>query len=100
MGALLSKAGVLSPAYWYAPAVFDFTAARSLSTDARIYFYAGGKEDDNMLPDLNRMTSLVRSQGTSPKNLSIRIDPAAQHNEAAWRREFPHAVRWLFALPR
>jgi alpha-glucosidase len=95
---VFSKAGILSPAYWYAPAVFDFTAARSLSTGAKIYFYAGGKEDENMLPDFNRMTSLVRSQSASEKNLSIRIDPAAAHNEAAWRKEFPQAVSWLFGL--
>jgi predicted alpha/beta superfamily hydrolase len=97
---VFSKVGILSPAYWFAPAVFDFTAMRSLSTDAKVYFYAGGKEDENMLPDLNRMTSLVQSQGISQKNLSIRIDPAAQHNEAAWRREFPHAVEWLFGAQR
>jgi predicted alpha/beta superfamily hydrolase len=96
---VFSKAGILSPAYWFAPAVFDFTAKRSLSTDAKVYFYAGGNEDENMLPNFNRMMSLVRSQGAS-HNFSIRIDPAAQHNEAAWRREFPRAVSWLFALPR
>jgi predicted alpha/beta superfamily hydrolase len=95
---VFSKAGILSPAYWFAPAVFDFTAAHSLSTDARIYFYAGGKEDENMLADLNRMTSLVQSRGTSLKNFSIRIDPSAQHNEVAWRKEFPQAVSWLFGL--
>jgi predicted alpha/beta superfamily hydrolase len=95
---VFSKAGILSPAYWFAPAVFDFTAARSLSTDARIYFYAGGKEDENMLPNLNRMTSLVRSQGTSQNNISIRVDPDAKHNETAWRKEFPQAVSWLFGL--
>ena len=97
---VFSKAGILSPAYWFAPAVFDLTATRTLSTDAKIYFYAGGKEDENMLPNLNRMTSLVRSQGLLPKNFSIRIDPAAQHNEAAWRKEFPQAVEWLFGTQR
>jgi alpha-glucosidase len=95
---VFSKVGILSPAYWFAPAVFDFTATRSLPTDVKIYFYAGGKEDENMLPNLNRMTSLLRSQGVSEKNFSIRIDPAAAHNEAAWRKEFPQAVSWLFGL--
>ena len=97
---VFSKAGILSPAYWYAPAVFDFTTTHALSTDAKIYFYAGGKEDENMLPNLNRMTSLMQSQGISRKNFSIRINPTAQHNEAAWRREFPQAVSWLFGAQR
>ncbi len=97
---VFSKAGILSPAYWFAPAVFDLAATRSLSTDTKIYFYAGGNEDENMLPNLNRMTSLLQSQGASQQNFSIRIDPAAQHNETAWRNEFPHAVEWLFGAPR
>jgi alpha-glucosidase len=97
---VFSKAGIFSPAYWFAPAVYDFTATRSLSTDAKVYFYAGGSEDESMLPNLKRMTSLMQSQGVSPQNVSVRIDPAAQHNEAAWRKEFPHAVEWLFGAAR
>lgn len=97
---VFSKAAILSPAYWYAPPVFDFTAAHALSTDARIYLYAGGKEGEEMLPDFKRMTLLIRSQGIKEKNISIRIDPDAQHNEAAWRREFPQAVSWLFGAQR
>jgi len=29
--------------------------------------------------------------------VSVHIEPQAEHNEAAWRAEFPRAVEWLFA---
>jgi predicted alpha/beta superfamily hydrolase len=96
---VFGKAGILSPAYWYAPEVFDYTAARSLPADAKLYFYAGGKEGEEMLPEFNRMTKLIRSK-IRAENISVRIDPEAKHNEAAWRSEFPHAVSWLFGLDK
>ncbi len=92
---VFSKAGIFSPAYWYAPAVFEYAASCRLPADTRIYFYAGGSENEHMVPDMQRAVALVRKSGLPANNVETRVDPAAAHNEAAWRAEFPRAVAWL-----
>lgn len=93
-------AGIFSPAYWVAPQVFDYTASHPPRLTARLYFYAGGSENEVMLPDMKRMVELVRRAGLPPRNLAVAVDPVGRHNEAAWRAEFPRAVTWLFGARR
>ena len=92
---VFGKAGIFSPAYWYAPDVFSYTSSHALPKDTRLYFYAGGKEDESMVGNMERAVALVRKQGLPGSNMAVHVDPAAQHNEAAWRAEFPRAVEWL-----
>jgi len=93
---VFGRAGIFSPAYWYAPEVFDYTSAHALPKDTRLYFYAGGKEDQSMVGNMQRAVALIRKQGPSANNIEVHVDPNAQHNETAWRAEFPRAVAWLF----
>jgi predicted alpha/beta superfamily hydrolase len=93
-------AGVFSPAYWLAPQVFADTEARPPRRTARFYFYAGGSEDESMVPGTKRMVELLRQAGLPPRNLEVVINPVGRHNEAAWRAEFPRAVKWLFGTGR
>jgi alpha-glucosidase len=92
---VFSKAGIFSPAYWLAPPVFDYAKAQPLPKDAKLYFYAGGREGDSMVPDMQRMVELDHAR-LSAKNIAVKVDPDAQHNEAAWRAQFAQAVLWLF----
>lgn len=108
MGGLISHAGIVrhplvfgkalvfSPAYWTAPDMATLAQQRPLPRSARVYFYAGGQESENMAPLAERMHALVQSQGTAT---ALNIAPDAKHNEAAWRAEFERAMRWLFELP-
>lgn len=103
---VFSKAGIFSPAYWLAPPIFDDPSEHKLPHDTKLYFYAGGKEGEKTLPgmsemerDMNRMVGAVRGTGFPSRNLAVDVNPEAQHNEAAWRAEFPKAVTWLFAPP-
>jgi len=94
---VFSKAGIFSPAYWLAvPAVFDFAKAQPPRKDAKLYFYAGGKEGDSMLPDMQRMVDLLRADGHPRDKLDVVVDPEARHHESAWRAQFARAVLWLF----
>jgi len=97
---VFGKIGILSPAYWYAPPVFDYTSEHTLRTDTRVYFYAGGNEDKHMLGNMQRIIASIRGQHFPDANLSVRVEAQARHNEAAWRAEFPHAVTWLFSTQR
>ena len=93
---VFGRAGLFSPSYWYAPEIFAYTSGHALPKDTRLYFYAGGKEDESMVGNMQRAVALIRKQGPSANNIEVRVDPDAQHNEAAWRAEFPRAVAWLF----
>lgn len=101
---VFSKAGIFSPAYWLAPAIFDDPAERKFARGTKLYFYAGGREGENAMPGLGemevnmkRMVDSIRTAGFPSRNLVVEVNPEAQHNEAAWRTEFPKAVTWLFA---
>jgi predicted alpha/beta superfamily hydrolase len=94
---VFSKAGVFSPAYWTAQPSFDFVAARPVPKDARIFMLMGEKEGDSMVPDVERMASVVRKSGHPERNMVLKIVPGAQHNEGFWSSEFREAVLWLFA---
>ncbi len=93
---VFSKAGIFSPAYWPAPAVFDMTAKQPPAKDARLAIYMGGAEGD-AVGDYDRMLTQLLSQGHPAVNIWSKLTPSAQHNEAAWRAEFGAAVQWLFA---
>jgi len=91
---VFSKAGLFSPSYWVAPALFDDVAARALAPDARLYLYVGGREGD-MVADARRMHETLLRRNP-PQALTLHVAPEAEHNEAAWRAEFARALRWLF----
>lgn len=95
-GGTFGKIGIFSPAYWFAPPVTEFTRTHHLPPHTRIYFYAGGKEDENMVPNLRAMVELLRAPGAGAPQLQVEIAAEAEHNEKAWRAEFPRAVQWLF----
>lgn len=98
--AVFGAAGIFSPAYWLAPQVFADTAAHPPPRTTRVYFYAGGSENDTMVPDLKRMVAVLRRAGLPPRNLAVEIDPVGRHDEDAWRAEFARAVVWLFGPGR
>lgn len=94
---VFSKAGVFSPSYWVSEQAYMQARNVALPGDARIYLTAGGKEGDTA-PDAQRMLEVLRERGIGAR-ARLSVEPAFKHNEAAWRVEFPRAVRFLFALP-
>jgi hypothetical protein len=61
----------------------------------KFFFYAGGKESESMVYDMDRMIALVQKK----KNFeTIRLtNPIGKHSEGAWRKEFP--TFYQFILP-
>ena len=95
---VFSKAGVFSPSYWIAPAVYAHTANVALPADARIYLTMGGREGEQALEDVRRMHALLLERGLDGR-VALSVQPDGEHNEKTWRGEFPAAVRFLFGLP-
>jgi predicted alpha/beta superfamily hydrolase len=92
---IFSGAGVLSPSYWYSALAYDYTRNQQLPGSARIYLSMGEKEGRQMLKDMRKMHGYLSKQPFAENGLSMRVVAQADHNEAAWRAEFPLAVRFL-----
>jgi predicted alpha/beta superfamily hydrolase len=87
-------AGVFSPSLWIAPQLFTDAAKVNLGTaNPKLYFYAGGKESATMVSDMQKMIEVLKKQ----PNYVIRssVSPLNQHNEKAWREEFPAFYKWI-----
>jgi hypothetical protein len=69
-----------------------FTISKGKQMNARLFFYAGGKEGDSMIPDMRKIEEDIKTNSVSP--LREIIDPDATHNEDAWRKYFPTFYKW------
>ena len=88
-------AGVFSPAFWVGPKIFDDIKEKGSQVHSRIYFYAGGKESDQMVPDMIKAHNEVMKVSKPVSNFLSTVDGGAMHNETAWRKQFPHFYLWL-----
>jgi len=53
-------AGIFSPAFWIAPGIYEEVEKADWSkTRPKLFFYAGGHESDKMVPDMDRMFTLI-----------------------------------------
>jgi metallo-beta-lactamase class B len=95
---IFGGAGIFSPAFWTAPGLDNDVARIAHSMKARLFFYAGGREGDRMIPDMKRVEASIRS--ASKSKIYERIDPEARHNEPAWRKYFPEFYRWILGKSR
>jgi len=93
---VFGKAAIFSPSYWYSNEVYLQTRAHPWPADARVYFYQGGREGEESLPDVQRMLPLLSAQDGQARAMTLHVEPDHEHNERAWRAEFPRAVAWMF----
>jgi predicted alpha/beta superfamily hydrolase len=88
-------AGIFSPAFWTSPQIYDDVAKATWTNNKpKFFFYAGGKEGDDMIPDMEKMINLVSQKGRYEIRRSV--SPLNKHNEKAWREEFPLFFDFLF----
>ncbi|HEV7381629.1 MAG TPA: alpha/beta hydrolase-fold protein [Dyadobacter sp.] len=89
---------IFSPSLWISPRIY-FDAIHFFEPfETRIYIYAGGKEGENMIPNVDKLQETLKSQGFGYSRVKIHtsIDPAGQHTEKRWSEEFPIALKWLY----
>ncbi len=89
-----SRLGLFSPAFWFAKQqLIDMIGAVQISQNFRIYLDAGTLEGTAYVGDAKQFRMILENKGV--KHLKLVIDEGARHNEAAWARRFPDALRWL-----
>ncbi|EYF02309.1 alpha/beta hydrolase [Chondromyces apiculatus] len=94
-GAVLS----MSPSLWLGEGrIFQDLTARPRPLTSTIYLDAGGKESSGkMLQAATHLADALQRRGYGPEALRFRADRRGAHNELAWRRRTPGALRFLFA---
>ena len=93
-------AGIFSPAFWTASGLEKDVNKMTKKMRSKLFFYAGGKEGDRMIPDMKKIEADIKAlpayrTGRSSAKIYKRIDPDAKHNEAAWRKYFPEFYKWI-----
>lgn len=86
------SAGIFSPAFWTASGIDSLVRKRAGKVRSKLFFYAGGKEGNSMIPDMRRIESEIKKVSKAP--IKVLIDRKAKHNEAAWRKHFPVYYEW------
>ena len=84
---VFGTAGVFSPAFWIAPQLYTDLQQTKWKDSHTVFFYAGKKETDDMIPDMQHIEELLN--GTKYFNTTELIFPLGQHKEEYWRKAFP-----------
>jgi len=97
---VFGRIGVLSPSYWIAPQAYEFARSKPLPRDTRMYQSIGDREGgdnehDETVAAAVRMAAVLRHDQPQLRLRAV-TRAGAEHNERAWREEFPAAVQYLF----
>lgn len=95
---VFGSAGIFSPAFWTARGIDSIVLADSKKVKSELFFYAGGRESDRMVSDMDRIKDDM--QRLSSSDIKEIVDESAKHNEAAWRKHFSDFYEWVFCRNR
>ncbi|MBX3050553.1 MAG: alpha/beta hydrolase [Caldilineaceae bacterium] len=100
--------GAMSPSFWFAGGAILPYIRSARPNAGRIYLDVGEKEAPStrrwweipLLTSLRKghceqVASILARKGASEESLRFVVDPDGEHNEAAWRRRLPDALRFL-----
>lgn len=93
---IFTKIGVFSPSFWFSKDTFYYTKKHAQLNNTKMFFLVGEQEGENIVMDMGKMIKLMKNNGFPYKNISQKVIPNGQHNEALWRNNFEEAVLWLF----
>ena len=93
-------AGIFSPAFWTASGLENDLNKSVKKIKSKLFFYAGGKEGDRMIPDMKKIEADIKAlpayrTARSSSKIYERVDNDEKHNEAAWRKYFPEFYKWM-----
>jgi predicted alpha/beta superfamily hydrolase len=87
-------AGIFSPAFWTAPALDNYIDSLPGNISARLFFYAGGQESKDMVPDMERIADKLALK--SNYFMYSVVEAEGKHNEPTWRRWLPTFLLWAY----
>lgn len=92
----------MSPSLWFTRArLAALLHERPRPESSRIYLDCGGREGSSMWPAIDAFARRLRARGwrdaRGDHRLRVHFATRDKHDEAAWRRRFPRALRFLLA---
>jgi predicted alpha/beta superfamily hydrolase len=86
-------AGIFSPSFWIAKQLYTEAHKFNNPNPIKLYLYAGGKEDANLVNDVKKMATIFEQK----QNIKIitTVTEIGKHNEKYWQIEFPNFYNWL-----
>lgn len=90
---VFGAAGIFSPSFWIAPQIFTDVENAHWQKSFRLYFYAGKKESETMVTDMQKMYAIIQEKKCC--TLTEVTFPLGRHSEKYWREEFDDFYRWL-----
>ncbi len=97
-GAFGGGALCMSPSFWFAGgAIRSALREAAPAHGARVYLDAGAREGRGQLASIvHAVGEGLRGRGYGPDRLKIVVDARGAHNERAWRRRLPGALRFFY----
>ena len=88
-------AGVFSPAFWINPEIYELVESTDIPETSKFYFLVGSEEGESMVPDQEKMVTLLKSKGVNDSQIKSKVIEGGKHNEEFWSTHFPEAYLWL-----
>lgn len=92
---IFGKAGVFSPAFWINQEIYELVKSNPIQPSSKFFFLVGTEEGKSMVPDMEKMITLLKSKGMKPNQIQSKIIEGGKHNETLWANHFPEAYQWL-----
>jgi predicted alpha/beta superfamily hydrolase len=94
---VFGNAGIFSPAFWIAKAIYAYATELNTLQNSRFYFVCGDAESDDMVGDMQGMAQILQGKVNDESQVVQNIIPGAGHNEQQWHDDFPAFYEWLLA---
>lgn len=88
--------GVFSPSFWLVPDLEEqIKNTKPLHhKNQRYYFYAGGRESEDLIERIEGVSNLVKEKFKS--KVTLHLHEKGTHSEASWQKMFPVFYGWLY----
>lgn len=96
---IFGKLLIFSPSLWVSEKLTYDIEHFFEPFEYKAYFYAGGNESPDMIPQIKELLNLIRrrSYGYEKRmKAQVSINKEGEHHESQWSREFGPAVQWMF----
>ena len=90
---VFGAAGIFSPSFWIAPAIFEEASNSDSKELSRFYLYGGGKESNTMISDIEKMYEVLGKKNRY--EIARLINPIGEHKEKFWQQAFTAFYVWL-----
>ena len=90
---VFGAAGIFSPTFSVTPSIFSEAENAITAELPRFYFYAGGKESNVMVSDVEKMYDICSKKRRY--EVVRHLNPIGEHKEKFWQQAFPQFYIWL-----